>query len=214
MGDDLIPILKAQAYFEDKITTCIPTRAQSLLHANVCDLYHFPDEYSEPIKIWMDFLKRNDYNFELRDENGRTPLLHNLGGTGEKSLAIVRLLLEFGANPHAVDSFGRNAIQIAISSIKYHPVYEGDREVIERKLGLLIKFGVNLRHSDEKGHTASCYARSYLCWPEWCWTLIQNGIVIDEVVGECKESLLEESSDEGYDEECDEESDDEESVTW
>lgn len=189
--NDLIDV---QAYFEDNITTCVVTPNTSLLHMSVSGSISYPEEYSWLIKTWMGFLKRNDYNFELQDEGGKTPLLDHVGGKGERSLSIVRLLLEFGVNPHALDPYGRNAIQIAMSSIaKYKDSYK-DLEILEEKLSLLIKRGASPRHRDEEGNSPSYYARCiYTCWSVWCRVLVQNGMTIDEVLEEGEEWLLKES---------------------
>jgi len=174
----------------------------------------FPDKFVQLIKTWMGFLKRNGYDFELQDTSGRTPLLHTLTRPGGQNLAIVRLLLEFGANSHAVDSTGCNAIQLAMSS-NIRPKFPEFPEILEEKLSSLIEAGVDLHHRDERGDTPSYYARHfYMCWAVWCRALERNKRKIDDVVREDGELwLLEESSDEESNEEenDEEESDEEES---
>lgn len=155
----------------------------------------------------MEFLTRNGYDFELQNTWGKTPLLDHLIRVGGQSLATVRLLLGFGVNSHAIDYDGRNAIQLAMFSNTrdFHEI----PEILEEKLSLLIKAGVDLHHRDKWGgtpsHDASCH---YECWEVWCRALDRNGRKIDEVVREEGELwLLEESSEEG---ESDEEGGDEE----
>jgi hypothetical protein len=194
-----------QVYLNRNTTICTPSTHKSLLHVLVYDLtMHFPDEFVQVIKTWIRFLKCNDYDFELQDELGRTPLLDHLTRPGGLSLAIVRLLLEFGANSHAVDSDGCNAIQLAMSSKHYSEF----PEILEEKLSSLIEAGVDLHHRSKWGYTSSHYARFYYkCWAVWCRALERNGRKIDDVVREDGELWLLEESDE---EESDEEESDEE----
>lgn len=161
----------------------------------------FPDEYVQLIKTWMEFLSQNGYSFEVQDTLGRTPLLAYSSLPGGRCLAIVRLLLEFGANMHAVDSNGCNAIQLAMYSNTQWRQYEVPK-VLEEKLSLFIEAGVDLNHRDQWGATPSHDARCHFqCWAVWCRALERNGRKVDEVVREDGELwLLEESREEESDE--------------
>ncbi|KAF2474987.1 uncharacterized protein BDR25DRAFT_255524, partial [Lindgomyces ingoldianus] len=159
------------SYFDEKTTTFNSSHSESLLHA-VC--WH--PELSFPEK---------------------TPLLDHVMGIGGRSLATVRLLLEFGVNLDAADLDGRNAIHAAM----YSNIRLGERmlpEVLEEMLSLLIEAGVDLHHRDKWGDTPSYSARyDHKCWAAWCRALERNGRKIDEVVQEDEELwLLEESSEE------------------
>jgi ankyrin repeat protein len=129
----------------------------------------------------MKFLKRNGYDFELQGTLDRTPLLDHSAQPGAQNLAIVRLLLEFGANSYAVGSHGCNAIHLAMRS-NIHPEFP---EILEEKLSALIEAGVDLHYRNRWGSTPSYYARRlYKCWAVWCRALKRNGRKIDDVVRE------------------------------
>ncbi|KAF2785996.1 hypothetical protein K505DRAFT_205690, partial [Melanomma pulvis-pyrius CBS 109.77] len=186
---------KMQAYCDE---ICPLIARSSLLHPLAWDTGEVSDKNVHLTKMWMEFLKRNDYDFELQDGWGDTPLLDNLSLLGKNSLENTLLLLGFGANPHAVNSDGRNAIQAAMASNIFSN-YPEKPEILEEKLSLLIEAGVDIHHRDKRGETPSHDARKYYkCWTVWCRALDRNGRKIDEVVREDGELwLLEESSEEG-----------------
>ena len=135
------------------------------------------------IRQLLEFLKKRGYDFEHRDEAGRTPLLGNMVARGGAGLATAKVLLELGANAHATDLEGRNAIQLAMCSNivwkpKMVPFELSSREftcVLLGKLELLINAGVNLEHKDKYGSTPSRNALDYDCWDTWCKVLKQCG---------------------------------------
>ena len=139
--------------------------------------------------MWMEFLRREDYDFEHLDKIGNTPLLHHLKNDGGHCLATVRLLLGFGVDIHATDYRGRNAIQCAMLSTD-----DEFPELLEEKLSLLIEAGADIHHRDKWGDTPSHDARyHYKCWSEWRQALKHNGLDILDVVKEEEDwELLEE----------------------
>jgi hypothetical protein len=55
----------------------------------------------------MNFLKKEEYDFEQKDRRGRAPLLDHLSVDDGQSLEIGHLLLEFRVNVHATASRGK-----------------------------------------------------------------------------------------------------------
>jgi hypothetical protein len=139
------------------------------------------------LRRWMEFLKKRDYDFEQTDMQGRTPLLDHLHKDGRQNLEAARLLLEFGANVHATDFTGRNALQCAMSNMGWVGV-EMHRKTLELKLCLLIKAGADVSHCDKAGDTPTDYAQEhYDCWDEWCRALESNGLDVHEITHAEKE---------------------------
>ncbi|KAF7513702.1 hypothetical protein GJ744_007753 [Endocarpon pusillum] len=127
---------------------------------------------------WIILLKEEKYDFQQENECGRTPILDQLATKGCLSLEMVRLLLEFNVNVHATDCDGQNALQCAMWSLRR----EEQRGIMEQKLYLLIRAGVDANHCDELGETPSDHARKRTCWKEWCGALESNSLKVDEVL--------------------------------
>lgn len=122
----------------------------------------------------------------LREENlsfaQPTPLLVHSFRRGSRSLAMIQLLLEYGANAHATDMHGNNAIHLAILS-NLCPEFGESREspdLLEQKLTFLIEAGADVHQANRKGWTPSRLALGCGCWDEWCAALARNGLGIDE----------------------------------
>ena len=175
---------------------------------------HCPDHQLQATKAWMNFLKQEEFDFECLGEHGETRLRFFFSRSG---LAIVRLLHEFGANIHAIDNDGRNALHYAMGS-NCGPKKEFP-ELLEEKVSLLIEAGVDPHHCDNHGITPSIYAMGFCgCWSVWRRALERNGLSIDEVVREEGNSWLLEpdSAEESGSEETDAEDSDtgEDSLTY
>lgn len=127
---------------------------------------------------WITLLKEEEYDSKQKNECRRTPLLNQLATKGCLSLEMVRLLLEFNVNVHATDCDGQNALQCAMRSLRR----EEQRDIMEQKLYLLIRAGVDANHCDEFGETPSDHARKRACWKEWCGALESNNLKVDEVL--------------------------------
>jgi Ankyrin repeat len=126
---------------------------------------------------YMKVLKEEGYDFEQKDIFGMTPLLDHLAAIDGENLAIVRLLLQFGANIHATDIAGRNALQITMGC----NIWRSYRRDLEPRLCLLIKAGADIYHCDKYGSNPFDYARAIGCWSEWVKALESNGLNIFEV---------------------------------
>jgi len=120
----------------------------------------------------LTFLKRKGYDLDMTDANGRSPLLTHISGRGAAGLIIARALLDLGANPHSVDRYGNNAMQLAMmSNVAWNrrdvgPMVQGMREfpeILLGKLELLVKAGVSLDHENHRGDTVFSIAEEYHC---------------------------------------------------
>ena len=91
--------------------TCLISPLGSLLHkmywmkSDSC-----PDDQIDLIRTWMRFLRSEDYDFDQPNEVGSSPLLDHLWGSGNLSLEIVCLLVEFGVDVHVLDANGCNSV--------------------------------------------------------------------------------------------------------
>ena len=192
--DDLYKTLD---YFDKNTVLCVSSPSVSLLEFETWDdleRLHCSDEEIQLLRRWMNFLRAEGYDFDNKDGRfGETALLDLAGAFGRTSLAIVDLLLEFGANVHETNICGQNAIQVAMKS----NVYEAEiPQRMREKLSLLIKGGADIHHCDNNGDTPSVYARTVRgCWDSWCEALERNGMDIEGVVRiENNTWLLDESS--------------------
>lgn len=164
----------------------------------------YSDRHKRLLSTWVEFLIQNGYELETQNKDGRTPLLDQSFRTGAGSLTLIlMLILEFGANPHASDSRGFNAISYAMLTSNLEEP-EGPK-ALEFKLFFLLEAGIDPSHRDNLGRTLSVFARlKCKCWTEWCGALEQHGILIEDLLR--KEDnlwLLEEI---GNEEDIDEES--------
>ncbi len=93
------------------------------------------------------------------------------------SVEVIRFLLECGANAHAI-CLGRYMLLLAM--------FSGGKEscpcVLEQKLCLLIRAGIDVNFADRFGRTPSDNARQEGCWDEWCRALESSNLNIDEVL--------------------------------
>lgn len=162
------------------------------------------DEYVRLIRTWLKFLMRHGHDLNSTfAEDDATMILQHAQTNGERSLAIVRLLIELGADLHAVTSRALNAIHCAMFSNVPHHEHE-DPEILEEKLSLLIGEGVDLHHRDQWGRTPSYLAKyECRCFTVWCRALERNGKQIEEVLREDGElEFLEDNSDYGKSRYC------------
>ena len=103
---------------------------------------------------------------------------------GRPSFKLAKTYLELGANPHATNGKEHNTIQCAMFSAL--SLFESDRRtedfrIVQDKLELLIRAGVNLEHRDSWGRTLSQTARQYGCWEIWCDALKNCGKSVEEL---------------------------------
>ena len=128
---------------------------------------------------WMALLREEGYDFEQRNEAGLTPLLSYLSimlGGGDANLEMFCLLLEFGANAHAISASGENALQITLASS------DKQKDIVEENLFLLIQAGIDISYRGGKhGYTPSEYARFYDHRDEWRRALKRNGLSIHDI---------------------------------
>ena len=135
------------------------------------------------LRRYMKMLQEESSSLEqLLD--GRTPLLHHSGQGGSGSLAMVQVLLEHGADVHATDPYGNNAIHMALRSNDNNKFQERRKSsvLLEQKLTFLIEAGADIHHRNHRRLTPSWYAHEYECWDEWCAALARNGLDIEEVM--------------------------------
>jgi hypothetical protein len=116
------------------------------------------------------FLNSQGYGWEEHDVFGQTALLYLLKGGGDVS--ILRLLIDAGADVHATDIFGWNALQCAFEGSRY------SRENLQVILALLIAQGVDVHHRDCMGRTPTDWVRVREDWYafNWCLALERNGL--------------------------------------
>lgn len=188
------------AFLDEHVPHAIAPTYADLLHGH----HWYPrkevtEKRMEMIRLTLKFLKMRDYDFEYQDRWQRTPLLGSMLARGGASLATAKVLLELGADAHAIDREGRNAIQLAMSSnvvwkpemVPFHLDPREFSEVLQGKLELLINVGVNLEHRDIYGSTPSMDAMDWECWDAWCKALKRCGKSIDEVSSQGKTKLVE-----------------------
>ena len=182
MPDDLDNVIAILTYLDKSGKISPSIHSHSLLHSGRRGTGRSQLERSSEVyrtfKIWVELLKEEEYDFEILDKAGITPLLDYLSCNGDESLIWVSLLLEYGANAHALGACGMNALWYAMDSSRW----EKHRDILEQKLYLLIKAGVDIKHRCMHGLTPSIYAREYRdCWTEWCNALRRNGISIQHL---------------------------------
>jgi len=175
--DNLIRIL---AYLDDTNMITSSLHCHTMLHKPLFQLVDTgPVRPLVMARRYINLLKEEGYDLDQKDSWGRTPLLDHLWVSPcEPRLEVAYLLLEFGADIHAVDCHGKNALQISIGGY----LLARDRKLGEQTLGLLIKAGADVNHCDNDGHTPSDTARQAHYWKKWCRVLVLNGLDISEVV--------------------------------
>jgi hypothetical protein len=168
-----------QAYIDDIMPTCSFNAQVDLTHSWVwLRGPSVSNKELETMKSWLARLEANDPNLELQDALGDTALLAFVQSKGAKSLEVVHLLLKLGADVHAINRWGFNAMQYAMRS----PFGELP-EIVEEKFSLLIEAGADLHYRNSLGATPSHGARChYGRWKEWCRALDRNGKKIEDVV--------------------------------
>ena len=153
-------------------------------------------EHANRLNWWMEFLRDSDYDFE-QERRGLTPLLSYALRPGPDTVSTMSLLLSFGANIHAYSNWGENSIHCSMDST----INDDYRDVLERKLRVLIEAGCAIYHCNVFGQTPSDLAIERGYWEEWCMALESNGLDVNEVLleDERRESNLSFSS---YESEC------------
>ena len=186
-GENLDACYRMISYFEKKLVTCTPHGDHVMSQCWYFQDEVLPDEQILAIRAWVKFLNSEGPDSEQRDEWHHTALLVQLHSNWRLGVEVPRLLLELGADTHATDAQGRNALQLAML---YTDNYEGSDFLVE-KLSMLIDAGVDIHHRDSWGNTPSYDARfEYDCWLAWCTSVERNGKEIFSVVKEEGESWL------------------------
>jgi hypothetical protein len=139
-----------------------------------------PNRAIHLFRRWIHLLIKEGYDLETRNDAGETALLVNASLHGGYSVEAVSYLIRSGANPNAINSRGENALICVLCSITTWS--ETYRDVIERKLSILIAAGCDINKPDSFGYTPSDHAIKQLCWYEWCDALADNGISIRDVL--------------------------------
>ena len=176
-------ILDLMTYLDKTRTIFVSLHSRSLLHPTLIGSLTPQLERSariyEVFGAWVKLLKEEEYDFEQLDKTGSTALLAHLECSGAESLVWTTVLLDSGANAHALAANGENALQFAMRS----SFDEQHRDVLEQKLYLLIRAGVDVNHRCSHGLTPSMDARqNFYCWIEWCNALSRNSLNILHVV--------------------------------
>lgn len=142
-------------------------------------------------------LKENDFDLEKRNDAGLTIFLTCAGWPGERGTEISRLLCKYGANVHATDKSGWNALHYAMLSQELSVRKGNERRdpYLEERIAFMIGVGVDLHQRSDVGETPSVLAQDNDCWDEWCAALERNGLDIGEVLKD--EADLWNLSDEG-----------------
>jgi ankyrin repeat protein len=171
--------IRILAYLDDINVITNSLHSDRLLHRAVWTVKSIgPELVTIMARRYMKLLKEEEYDFEHKAGSERTPLLENLLFPSEGRQTIARLLLEFGADIHAVDDGGSNALQIAMDGC----LFLRNSKVTEEMLNLLIKAGADVNHCNKSGHTPSDTARKYRCWKKWCRALELSGLDISDVM--------------------------------
>lgn len=170
----------------------------ALLHTTcVVPIREVTERRNRMISMMLTFLNRRGYDLNMPDTHGRSPLLAHISARGGAGLVIARTLLDIGADPHSVDRYGNNAIQLAMSSnVAWNrenvgPMVRGLREfpeILLGKLELLVKAGVSVDHKNHHGDTVFSIAKQYNCLDVFGRALELNGkpleYIIEDVVAQ------------------------------
>lgn len=149
-----------------------------VLHSTGGDVRNWPSrEVADYSTWWIKFLRDSDYDFE-QERRGLTPLLSHASERGANRVSTISLLLSFGASIHAHSSCGENSIHCSMKSM----MYGEHRDVLERKLRVLIEAGCDIYHSDIFGQTPSDLAKENDCLEEWYTALESNGLDFNKVL--------------------------------
>ncbi|KAL1987583.1 hypothetical protein VTN96DRAFT_3183 [Rasamsonia emersonii] len=138
----------------------------------------------------IEMLLRLGTDIEHRNADGLTPLLYNTAVLGWHGYVILRELLKWGANPHAVTDFAENALHLAIAFATWRlPEEESvgeDDDYLVARLIILLQAGCDPSLLDWAGHSPSDFALSSpRTWFQWCLAIEQSGVTaIDTLLEE------------------------------
>ncbi|KAJ5826560.1 hypothetical protein N7447_003323 [Penicillium robsamsonii] len=124
-------------------------------------------------------------DIEHENSDGLTPLLYNACIPGWNGVAVLKELLQWGANPHAKTHLGEGPLHLAIAYSIPGTVH-GDLgfRCLQARLGLLLKAGCDPNLQDQNGHTVSDFALSSpRTWFQWCLAMERNqSLPIEEII--------------------------------
>jgi hypothetical protein len=112
-------------------------------------------------------------DIEHRNRDGQTPLLYNACIPRWHGVAVLRELLQWGADPHAITNLGEGPLHLAIAfSIPGTMHGELEFNSLRERLALLLNAGCDPNLRDEGGHTPSDFALSSpKTWFQWCFAV-------------------------------------------
>ncbi|GES60285.1 ankyrin repeat protein [Aspergillus terreus] len=129
------------------------------------------------IQVLVDLLVCLGCDIEHRNADGLTPLLFNAIVPRWHGVAILRALLQWGANPHATTNFGEGALHLAIAFSDPASLHgHGGANSLESRLVLLLRAGCDPALRDVHGHSPSDFAMgSPKTWFQWCMAVERAG---------------------------------------
>ena len=127
-------------------------------------------------------------DLEEVDGFGRSALLASVGGVKRNHLAeMVDLLLQFGANPHAVDNGDAGILHYILRTTSACNRAHTRQAIFQPIKNIVVKLllrGCNPNAVDEDDHTPSDLALSSSAWLLWCDALQAAGLAPDGVLKE------------------------------
>jgi hypothetical protein len=129
----------------------------------------------------VEILLRLGADLEHRTSDGLTPLLYNTAILGWHGFVVLRELLKWGADPHAVTDFSENALHLTFAFASSHLSEEEesggghDNSLVDR-LVLLLQAGCDPCLLNSGGRSPSDFALSSpQMWFQWCLAVEKSG---------------------------------------
>lgn len=112
-------------------------------------------------------------DIEHRNSDGLTPLMYNSCIPRWHGSAVLRELIQWGADPHATTNLGEGPLHLAIA-FSIPGTVHGDAEFnsLRERLAILLDGGCDPNLRDKDGHTPSDFALSSpKTWFQWCFAV-------------------------------------------